>query len=244
MSMKKTLVIIPAYNEEGNIGKLLESLLKITDISFDIVVINDCSKDNTSSICKSYGVHVIDLPCNLGIGGAVQTGYKFALKNGYDIAIQVDGDGQHPPEYIRHIIQPILNGEADLVIGSRYLLEEGFKSTFVRRLGIQFFSKLIKLLTKQTVSDPTSGFRACNKKVIKLFASSYPKDYPEPETIVILKRNNLAVSEIPVVMKEREKGVSSINLTRSVYYMFKVSLAIIIDTFREPIRNLSEGENI
>jgi glycosyltransferase involved in cell wall biosynthesis len=233
----KILIIIPAYNEEGNIGDLLREFKKISSYSFEILVVNDCSKDRTSEISRTFGVNVIDLPCNLGIGGAVQTGYKYALINNFDVAIQVDGDGQHPPEYINNILSPIINGEADMVIGSRYLQKKGFQSTYLRRLGISYFTKLIKLLIGQNITDPTSGYRACNKKVINLFANTYPKDYPEPETIVFLARNKLKIIEVPVLMRERGSGMSSINLAKSVYYMFKVSLAIMIDSLRQTHTN-------
>ncbi|WP_413307047.1 glycosyltransferase family 2 protein [Bacillus sp. 1P10SD] len=227
----KVLVIVPAYNEEQGIKHVVESFKNINNV--DILVINDCSKDKTSIVCRDFGLKVIDLPTNLGIGGAVQTGYKYALLNGYDIAIQVDGDGQHNPSYIKELIKPIIAGEADLVIGSRYLEHKGFQSSFFRRLGINYFSLLIKLLQKKKITDPTSGFRAANKKVIELFSNRYPIDYPEPESIVYLLRNNYQIEEIPVVMNERVGGESSINAFKSVYYMIKVSTAIIIDNLRK-----------
>lgn len=229
----KAIVIIPAYNEEENIGKLLRRLKEITDIELDVVVINDNSVDNTSKICAQYNVEIIDLPCNLGIGGAVQTGYKFAQINNYDFAIQVDGDGQHNPEYISEMLYNLIDGKADMIIGSRFLKKEGFQSSSARRIGIKYFSNLISLLSGQKITDPTSGFRACNKKVIKLFTRRYPQDYPEPESIIFLNRQKLKIMEIPVIMREREGGESSINLLKSVYYMIKVSLAIIIDHFRK-----------
>jgi glycosyltransferase involved in cell wall biosynthesis len=229
----KTLIIIPAYNEQANISLLLEKLLILKYNKVDIVVINDHSNDNTSAICKSYNVSLIDLPCNLGIGGAVQTGYKYAQYNSYDYAVQVDGDGQHNPEYIANMIEILMQGKVDMIIGSRFLETEGFKSTSLRRVGIIFFRKLIQLCIKQHITDPTSGFRACNQKVINLFAQRYPKDYPEPESIVFLNRHKLLIKEIPVIMNQRMGGVSSINPTKSIYYMIKVSLAILIDYLRK-----------
>lgn len=226
----RILVIIPAFNEEGNLGALIK---KFKDIDVDILVINDCSTDRTADVCKRYNTKHIDLPCNLGIGGAVQTGYKYAANNNYDIAIQIDGDGQHNPHYISELIAPIINGQADMVIGSRYITREGFQSSFIRRVGIKHFTRLIKLLLKQNITDPTSGFRACNSRVIQLFSENYPTDYPEPETIVTLLRNELKVVEVPVIMNSREYGVSSINKIKAVFYMIKVSLAILIDYFRE-----------
>lgn len=233
--MVKKLVIIPAYNEEENITELILDILKNEIEGLDIVVINDCSTDGTSKKCKQLhepSVAIIDLPCNLGIGGAMQTGYKYALKNDYDIAIQVDGDGQHKPEFIKLLIGELSNG-ADMVIGSRFITKVGFQSTVYRRMGIKYFSSLINILSRSKITDPTSGFRACNKKVIAEFAHKYPTDYPEPESIVFLTRNHYKIKEVPVMMKERVGGVSSIRSFRSAYYMIKVSLAIFIDLLRK-----------
>jgi len=227
----KILAIIPAFNEEQGIKHVVKSFENIDFV--DILVINDCSKDKTSDVCRKFGLNVIDLPTNLGIGGAVQTGYKYALLKDYDIAIQVDGDGQHDPSYIMELIKPIVEGQADLVIGSRYLEHKGFQSSFFRRLGINYFSFLIKLLQKKKITDPTSGFRAANKNVIELFSNRYPIDYPEPESIVYLLRNNFQIEEVPVIMNERVGGESSINAFKSVYYMIKVSTAIFIDNLRK-----------
>jgi len=231
----RILVIIPAFNEAGNIETTLQKINSVYKTSLDILVVNDCSTDNTSQICRNYNVNLIDLPCNLGIGGAVQTGYKFALNNDYDIAIQLDGDGQHNPIYIENLIDPILSGKANLVIGSRYINRKGFQSTAMRRLGIRYFSKLLKILTGQLITDPTSGFRACDKKVIQLFSSRYPVDYPEPESIMFLKRNNFKIMEVPVIMEPRLQGASSITSLKSIYYMTKVSLAIVIDRMRKQV---------
>ncbi|SFB47472.1 Glycosyltransferase involved in cell wall bisynthesis [Cohnella sp. OV330] len=231
----KTLIIVPAFNEQGNIEMLIK---RLQAFDVDILIVNDSSTDNTSRLSHELGVKVIDLPCNLGIGGAVQTGYKYAYKYEYDCAIQIDGDGQHDPTYIESLIQPISNSKADLVIGSRYINMEGFQSTFMRRVGIKYFSVLIRLLTKRVITDPTSGFRACNKVVIKHFAENYPVDYPEPESIVNLLRNGLTVVELPVIMHSRQHGNSSIHSFKSVYYMIKVSIAILIDSLR---RKKSEG---
>ncbi|KEO78522.1 glycosyltransferase family 2 protein [Paenibacillus polymyxa] len=228
----KILLIIPAYNEEDNIANLISSINKVNIANLEILVVNDCSLDKTHLICSNLQVNVINLPCNLGIGGAVQTGYRFAYKNDYDIAIQVDGDGQHKPEYIEQLIQPIIERNVDLVIGSRYIQKEGFQSTLLRRIGINYFSKLLFTLTGQLITDPTSGFRACNRRVIEIFSKRYPVDYPEPESIMYLKRNLFTIEEIPVVMKSRESGTSSITSFKSVYYMLKVSMAIMIDKLR------------
>ncbi len=227
----KILAIVPAFNEEEGLKNVA---LQFKEIDFvDILVINDCSKDHTSEIGRQLGFQVIDLPCNLGIGGAVQTGYKYAWEHNYDIAIQVDGDGQHNPSYIIELIRPIEEGKADMVIGSRYLKKEGFQSSFMRRMGITYFSFLIQLLEKEKITDPTSGFRACNRKIIEQFSRRYPHDYPEPESIAYLLRNQFHIAEIPVVMNERFGGRSSITSFKSIYYMIKVSLAIFIDNLRK-----------
>lgn len=165
----KVLAIIPAYNEEDNLGPLLEKLKRF---EIDTVVINDCSTDRTIDVCGKYNVTCINLPNNLGIGGAVQTGYRYAVKHNYDIAIQIDGDGQHNPEYVKNLIEPIINHEADLVIGSRYIDKKGFQSSVIRRIGIKHFSNLIKILLRICITDPTSGFRACNKTVMHFFAQN------------------------------------------------------------------------
>lgn len=228
----KCLVIIPAYNEAENIRDLLTRIKNLKDPQIDMLVINDKSTDETSEICDDEGVKVINLPCNLGIGGAVQTGYKYAKKNLYDIAIQVDGDGQHNPEYIHELIKPILLNEADMSIGSRYINKQGFQSTRLRRIGIGYFSKLLQIVINNKITDPTSGFRACNSKIIETFSVHYPTDYPEPESIVTVHRKGFKVKEVPVIMNERIGGVSSITSLKSVYYMVKVSFAIIFDVLR------------
>ena len=230
----KKLIIIPAYNEAKNIVNLLDKLKRKND--YDVVVINDCSTDNTAAVCEEYGAVVIDLPFNLGIGGAVQTGYKYALKNGYDVAIQVDGDGQHDPEWLDELIKVLSLEQNDMVIGSRFIEEKGFQSTWLRRWGIRYFTWLIQWLTKTKITDPTSGFRACNKEIIRYFAAQYPRDYPEPETIISLSRLGYRIVEIPVVMHERQEGVSSINSLRAIYYMVKVTLAIFVDTCKNEPR--------
>lgn len=174
----KVLVIIPAYNEEECIENTVNNLKKINS-KVDYVVINDCSKDSTKAVCEKNQFNVINLPINLGIGGAVQTGYKFAYENDYDVAIQMDADGQHDPKYIDAMVKEIENGN-DLVIGSRFIRKEGFQSTWIRRLGINLYSNLIKLFTKKVIKDTTSGYRAASRKVITLFSRNYPVDYPEP----------------------------------------------------------------
>ena len=217
----KTLIIIPAYNEAENITKVVDNLSKNYP-QYDYLIVNDCSKDATGIICKEKHYNYVSLPINLGIGGGVQAGYKYAVEHGYDIAIQ------HDPAYIAKVIQPIMDGKADIVIGSRFIEGEGFQSSSTRRAGIKLLSALIKLCCGARVKDVTSGFRAVNRKYIQFYAEDYPVDYPEPEAIVTAKLNGARIQEAAVVMRERENGVSSINLKRSVYYMIKVSIAIVV----------------
>lgn len=233
----KVLVIIPAYNEELNIKNTCNKLEKIKNklqIQLDYIVINDGSKDNTEKICIENEIPMISLIHNLGIGGAVQTGYKYAYKNNYDIAIQFDGDGQHDENYINSLIEPIITGEANMTIGSRYISElSEFKSTKIRQLGITILSFILKLTTGHKIYDMTSGFRAVDKNIIKIFAQDYPNDYPEPETIVEIVQKGYSVKEIPVKMHEREFGSSSITPLKSIYYMTKVSYAMIVRSIIE-----------
>lgn len=235
----KKLVIIPAYNEEKNITRVVEDI-KLNAPDFDYVIINDCSKDNLKEVCMENGYNIINLPVNLGIGGGMQTGYKYARDNNYDIAIQFDGDGQHDAKYIHKLLEYLESNEVDMVVGSRFLQKEGFQSSRSRRMGIKFLSCLIQLVTKEKILDVTSGFRMVNRKVIDEFCLYYPKDYPEPESIVSVLRNGGKVGEIAVQMKERQEGESSINFTRSIYYMIKVSLAILVDVLKPKYK----GENI
>lgn len=227
----KKLIIIPAYNEEENIEKTVESILKNAP-GFDYVIINDCSTDRTKQISEERGYNVVNLPINLGIGGAVQTGYKYAVRNGYDMAVQVDGDGQHDPSFLETMANYLSDNELDMVIGSRFIEKQGFQSSGLRRVGIRFFTRLIKILTGAVITDPTSGLRMIGKNVLAIFAKDYPKDYPEPESVVAILRRGMKVKEIPVIMHEREGGVSSISMKKSVYYMIKVTMAIVIERIR------------
>lgn len=232
---EKPLLIIPAYNEAEGIQHLIENLVRKFP-QYDYVVINDGSTDRTGEICEENGFNVLNLPINLGIGGAVQTGYRYARKYGYQIAIQIDGDGQHDVSYVEQAIQPLLQDEADLVIGSRFLEREGFQSSAGRRAGIQILSALIWFCTGVRVRDVTSGFRAVNRRFIEIYAEDYPSDYPEPEAIITAVMHRGRIREVPVVMRERETGESSINLKRSVYYMIKVTLAILVKRISYGIR--------
>lgn len=227
----KTLIIVPAYNEEGNIENVIQRIRGASS-DYDIVVINDCSKDRTKEKAEAMGVPVISLPVNLGIGGAVQTGFLYAYYNGYDVALQLDGDGQHNPEYVKDLIAPIGNGEADVVIGSRFIQKKGFQSHWLRRVGIRMFQVLNNVLLRQNITDSTSGFRAYNAKAVALLQRLYPSDFPEPEALFILKRCGFHIVEIPVEMNSREAGVSSISGVKSLYYMIKVTTSIIIEFMR------------
>ena len=223
----KKLVIVPAYNESGNILKTINDI-KDNAPGFDYIIVNDCSTDNTLEIIKENGFEYLDLPVNLGIGGAVQAGYRYALNKDYDMAVQFDGDGQHNAKYLENMASRLVETESDMVIGSRFIEHEGFQSSGIRRIGIKFFTGLIKLLTGKKITDPTSGLRIVNKNLIKLFALDYPKDYPEPESEVQILSKGYKVCEVPVVMNEREEGTSSISMINGVYYMIKVSVAIVI----------------
>lgn len=228
----RMLVILPAYNEAGNIATTVDNIRRCVPDA-DIVVINDGSTDTTGEAAASAGAIVLHMPYNVGIGAGVQTGFQFAAAYGYDLVIRNDGDGQHVAEDIHHLIKTIQTGEADVVIGSRFLGEgRGYGSSLARRLGIGILSRLLTAITGQRVTDPTSGFAAFNQRAIALFARLYPHDYPEPEAIVILHRAGLRMKEIPVAMRAREHGTSSITPARSAYYMVKVILAILINLLR------------
>lgn len=231
MDELKILIIIPAYNEEQSIASVIEKLKEDSrNLAYkvDYIVINDCSKDETLEVLQDMDSNYISLPINLGIGGGVQTGYKYALRNGYDVAVQIDGDGQHDTAYLEDVIWPIAEDRADIVIGSRFIDKKGFQSSCARRMGIYFLSALIRICCNAKVLDATSGFRAVNQKYIALYAAEYPVDYPEPEAIVQASLDGARIEEVPVVMRKRETGTSSISSWKSLYYMIKVSLAIAI----------------
>lgn len=227
----KKLVIIPAYNEEKSILSTVQDVLDHAP-GFDYVVVNDCSRDHTRQVCREHHLNLLDLPINLGIGGAIQTGYRYALEHGYDMAVQIDGDGQHDARYLQALADKLEAEGLDMVIGSRFIENQGFQSSGIRRFGIQFFKVLLKLLFGTTITDATSGMRLCNRRVLKQFSEDYPQDYPEPETVAWLLRRGYRVQEVPVVMRERQAGESSINPAKSIYYMIKVSTAILIERLR------------
>ena len=223
----KTLIIIPAFNEEGSIEKVVNNLTEKFP-QYDYLVVNDGSTDGTKNICSGNGYQVVNLVINMGIGGAVQTGYRYARDNHYDIAVQIDGDGQHDVSFLAEMIKLIEENKADVVIGSRFVEKEGFQSSQMRRVGINFLSILAWILTGVRVKDITSGYRVINRNFINIFAEDYPSDYPEPEAMVIAAVHGGKIREYPVVMRERENGESSITLKKSVYYMIKVTLAMLI----------------
>ena len=235
----KLLVVIPAYNEQGNILHTLRDLEENCPEA-DVIVVNDCSKDDTPAILREADVPHLNLPVNLGIGGAVQSGYLYGMQHGYDIAVQFDGDGQHRADCIRDLIQPLLDGEADMTVGSRFAEgsdKDGFKSSAVRRVGIRVLSFLIKAVTGQRIRDATSGFRAVNRRLMAYYAENYAQDFPEPEAIVLAINNGFRVKEVPARMNERGSGESSIAKLMTVYYMIKVSLAILVAGVHTPKGN-------
>jgi glycosyltransferase involved in cell wall biosynthesis len=227
----KALVIIPAYNEETNLPFVLKDL---QGFAGDILVVNDGSIDATEEVARRHGVPFVSHPFNLGIGGSIQTGLKYARRNGYDYAIQFDGDGQHRADQIEKIIEQVEQGQADLVIGAR-TLPEGYKCGFSRKIGSLIFCQLIRVLTGKRFADPTAGFRCYGPNAIRLFSHDYPDDYPEVESILTASRNGLTVVETPVLMRPRLSGHSSINRRKSAYYMLKVTLALLVDAMREKI---------
>jgi len=233
--MREVLVIVPAYNEEANIESTIEEIEHASPES-DILVINDGSDDKTGELAERPGVCVLSLPFNCGIGAAVQMGFKYAKDNDYQIAVQVDADGQHDPNFIKELVKEIKDENTDMAIGSRFLKKGGHKSSFVRRIGIWIFQRVNSFVLKRYISDNTSGFRAYSKRAIDFLSENYPRDYPEPEAVVILGLRGFNIREIAVTMRARKKGKSSINNVRPVYYMLKVLLAIsmnIVRTFYE-----------
>jgi len=226
----RVLVAIPAYREEKSIGPIVSSLrLKFP---YDVLVVNDGSPDRTSAVARDAGAIVLDLPCNLGIGGAVQTAFLFACEKGYDAVIRIDGDGQHEIEDIPRVLEPIVAGEADAVIGSRFLGEAGYRASIPRIFGIHLFRLLVNLMTGYRVTDPTSGFFAINRHLIEFYSRHYPSDYPEVDAYILMHRMKARAMEVPVRMYAREEGKSSITTFRAVYYMVKVSLSFLINCIR------------
>jgi len=231
MQTMKTLIIIPAYNEEASLPGVIRDL-RASVPSADILVVDDGSRDGTVSLAQGLGVKVLTLPYNLGIGGAMQAGYTYAERGHYDIAVQFDGDGQHIAGEIPKILGPIAAGDTDIVVGSRFLGMGAYKSPLFRKMGIWVFSTILSRILGMAVTDSTSGFRAVNRTVIRFFSRMYPDDYPEVEALVLLHKEGMRITEVPVVMQGRTGGASSITPGRSAYYMIKVLLAIFIDLLK------------
>jgi glycosyltransferase involved in cell wall biosynthesis len=233
--MARSLAIVPSYNEEATVEAVV-SRIRAEAPDFDILVVDDGSTDDTTLRARAAGAAVARLPFNLGIGGTVQTGYRYALAGGYEYAVQVDGDGQHDPAEIKKLVERIhADPPVEMVYGTRFAEGGGFQSTLVRRFGIRLFAKVLSLVTGSKVTDPTSGFRLCDRRAIALFAENYPIDYPEVEAILLMHRNQLKSAEVPVLMHARGGGSSSITVLRSGYYMLKVLLAVFVGLFRKPI---------
>ena len=226
---------MPAFNEEKNVGRVIAEI-RAFDPGLDIVVVDDGSVDGTSVAARAAGTVVLTLPFNLGIGGAVQTGFRYAFERGYELAVRVDGDGQHDPSQLDRVIAPVLAGEADIAVGSRFVAAgEGYRSSRSRRVGIRVLAWVVSRIVGRRVTDTTSGFQALNRRAIELFARDYPHDYPEVEATVMVSRHRLRSIEVPVSMRERSSGRSSITALRSVYYMIKVLLAIFVGLFRRNV---------
>ena len=227
----RRVAIVPAFNEEASIGAVVGELAAY-DPGLRVVVVDDGSTDRTAEVARASGAKVISLPFNLGIGGAVQTGFRYAWEQGFDVAVRADGDGQHDPAELDAILRPVLADEADVAVGSRFMGGDGYRSSRSRRAGIRLLAWIVSALTRQRITDPTSGFQAANRLGIRLFAADYPHDYPEAEATVMVFKHRLRLQEVPVKMRARESGRSSITTVRSVYYMVKVVLAIFVALFR------------
>jgi glycosyltransferase involved in cell wall biosynthesis len=236
----RRIAIVPAFNEERNIGPLLAEL-RALDRDLEVVVVSDGSTDRTAEVAAAAGAHVVKLPFNLGIGGAVQTGFRYAWEGGYELAVRLDGDGQHDPSQLRAVVAPVVAGEADLAIGSRFLAPGGYRSSKARRVGIRVLARVVSLIARERLTDTTSGFQAANRRAMGLFAADLPRDYPEVEGLVMAIRHKLRIKEVPVTMREREHGSSSIGALTSVYYMIKVLLAIFVDMFRRDTLPLNDS---
>jgi glycosyltransferase involved in cell wall biosynthesis len=232
---ERILIVVPAFNEARSLPKLIASLRRECP-GCDVVIIDDGSSDGTSAVAGRIA-RVVTLPCNLGIGGAVQTGLQIAYLEDYDFAMQVDGDGQHPPQEISKLIQAIRESTADMVVGTRFLGKDGFKSTAARRVGIRFFATLLSMVCRTRITDPTSGFRIMNRRAIRLLSKRYSEDFPEVEALVLAHRAGLRIAEVPVQMSERTAGRSSIGMVKSFLYMLKVPLAIFMNLLRKPEMN-------
>lgn len=233
---KRLLVIVPCFNEGKSIAGVLDEINRINlpvGIEISILVVNDCSTDNTLSEATRPGVSILDLPINLGIGGAMQAGYKYADHQGFDLSVQIDGDGQHPPAELNKLLQHYFSTKANVIIGSRFISREGFQSSFLRRIGISYFYWLNRFFIGKKFYDSTSGFRLFDKEAIKIASDNYPDEYPEPESLIIFSRKNLVIQEVQVEMRKRHSGTSSIQYFQQWYYMLKVSIAMFFSFIRK-----------
>src|SRR5579884_3187168 len=230
----RRVAIVPAYNEERNVVRVLAEL-RALDPGLEVVVVSDGSTDRTADVAAEAGAHVVRLPFNLGIGGAVQTGFRFAFEQGYELAVRLDGDGQHDASQLAAVVAPVVSGDADICVGSRFIGFGAYRSTAARRIGIRILARVVSAIAHQRVTDTTSGFQALNRRGIALYAADLPRDYPEVEGLVMAFRHHLRVVEVAVTMREREHGRSSIGALASIYYMVKVLLAIFVDLFRKVV---------
>jgi glycosyltransferase involved in cell wall biosynthesis len=237
----RRVALVPAFNEERNISRVLAEL-RAFDPGLDVVVVSDGSTDRTAEVAEAAGARVIRLPYNLGIGGAVQTGFRYAWEEGYELAVRVDGDGQHDPAQLGAVIAPVVAGEADIVVGSRFAGGGGYRSSAARRVGIRILARVVSAIARQRLTDTTSGFQALNRRAIRLYATDLPHDYPEVEGIVMAIRHRVRLLEVPVTMREREHGRSSIGALGSVYYMTKILLALFVGLFRRRATPLEDEQ--
>jgi glycosyltransferase involved in cell wall biosynthesis len=240
MSPERRIAIVPAYNEERAIGRVVAELHAF-DPGIDVVVVSDGSVDRTAEAAEAAGARVLRLPFNLGIGGAVQTGFRYAWEQGYDLAVRCDGDGQHVPAELPQVVAPVVAGDADIAVGSRFVGGDGYRSSASRRVGIHVLATVVSAIARQRVTDTTSGFQALNRRALELFAADYPHDYPEVEGMVMTIKHRLRLVEVPVRMREREHGRSSITAARSVYYMAKVLTALFVGLFRRNVIPLEDA---
>jgi glycosyltransferase involved in cell wall biosynthesis len=235
----RKIAIVPAFDEQGAIGGVVDEIAAF-DPGIDVLVVDDASGDATADVARIHGATVLRLPFNLGIGGAVQAGFRYAAKYDYDIAIRVDGDGQHDPAEFGPLLEVVLAGDADICVGSRFAGTDGFRSSAARRVGIRILAGTVSLITHQRVTDTTSGFQVLNRRAVALFAEDYPHDYPEVEAAVMVHKHRLRLVEVPVRMRERVVGRSSIRGAQTAYYMAKVMLAILIGSLRRRATPLEE----
>ena len=236
----KRIAIVPAYNEERNVGRVLDEL-RALDAGLDVVVVSDGSTDRTAEVATARNAHVIRLPFNLGIGGAVQTGFRYAWEEGYELAVRLDGDGQHDSAELPRLVAPVVAGDADLAVGSRFVSGAGYRSSAARRVGIRLLARVVSLIARQRLTDTTSGFQACNRRAIAVYAADLPHDYPEVEGMVMAIKHRIRLVEVPVTMREREHGNSSIGALASIYYMIKILLALFVDLFRRDVAPLEDA---